>query len=141
MYFRAQPDIDAMTNYIELDDRDGATVTRRGTDAHQRYRQHPRTSAADDNDCDWPLVPLPEGHLGIPSGLQESNRLLSSQSAFLFHLSEEVTRPQLVQASSRSSWRATLGRLAYVAAVSVAMFGWLYLLWLALVSSVEGISS
>ena len=48
----------------------------------------------------------------------------------------EVTTPQAVQAGSRASWRATLGRLAYVAAVSLAMFGWLYLLWLALVSSV-----
>ena len=50
-------------------------------------------------------------------------------------LYEEVTAPQAVQAGSRSSLRARLGRLAYVA-VSLAMFGWLYLLWLALVSSV-----
>jgi len=34
-----------------------------------------------------------------------------------------------------------LGRVAYVMAISVAMFGWLYLLGLALVSSVEGILS
>lgn len=53
-------------------------------------------------------------------------------------LYEEVTTPQAVQAGSRSSWRATLGRLAYGAGVSVAMFGWLYLPWLALVSSVQG---
>ena len=53
-------------------------------------------------------------------------------------LYEEVTAPQAVQAGSRSSWRATLGRLAYGAGVSVAMFGWLYLLWLALVSIVQG---
>ena len=53
-------------------------------------------------------------------------------------LYEEVTAPQAVQAGSRSSLRATLARLAYVAAISAAMFGWLYLLWLALVSSVQG---
>jgi hypothetical protein len=113
-----------MTSHIKQDDPDGTTVTRRGTGAHQRFPEQPPTSAANDNDCEssWPLVPFPES--ACPS---------------LFY--EEVTTPQAVQSGFRSSWRATLGRLAYVAVVSIAMFGWLYLLWLALVSSVQGILS
>jgi len=81
----------------------------------------------------WPLAPFPEGHLGIPTGQQEMNRQLSTESACPFLLYEEVTTPD----GLRPSWRATLGRLAYVAVVSIAMFGWLFVLWLALVSLVS----
>jgi hypothetical protein len=113
-----------MTSYIKQDDPDGTTVTRRGTGARKRFPEQPPTSAANDKDCEgsWPLVPFPK--TACPSLLYE-----------------EVITPRVVQASFRSSWRATLGRLAYLAVVSIAMFGWLYLLWLAPVSSVQGILS
>lgn len=44
------------------------------------------------------------------------------------------SRKRVFQVSDESN----MGRLAYGAGVSVVMFGWLYLLWLALVSSVQG---
>ena len=110
-----------MAQHIEQDDPVGTKVARRSIGAHESFFKQPPTSAANDNDCEgpWPLVPFPEG---------------------LF-LSEGVATPQLVQEGFRSSWRATLSRLAYAATVSIAMFGWLYLLWLALVSSVQMILS
>jgi hypothetical protein len=126
-------------SHIKQDDPDGTTVTRRGTGAHQRFPEQPPTSAANDNDCEgpWPLIPFPEGLNGTPSGQQI--RRLSTESAR--PLNEEVTIRRAVQAGFRSSWRATLARLAYAVAVSIAMFGWLYVLWLALVSSVQWILS
>ena len=45
--------------------------------------------------------------------------------------SKEVPTPQ------RLSWKAKLILLAYVAVTPIAMLGWLYLLWLAIVSSLE----
>ena len=124
---------------MKQDDPDGKTVTRRGIGSHQSFPEQPPTSVANDRDCEdsWPLVPFPEGHLCTPSGQQESNRRLSTESACPSHLQEEVTTPWAVQASFRASRRATLGKLAYGAAVSIAMFGWLYFLGLALVSSVQ----
>ena len=68
----------------------------------------------------WPLVQFPE-------------RTCASLSY------DEVATPPAVQASFRLSWRTTLGWLAYVAAVSIAMPSWLYLLWLAPVSGVQWI--
>jgi hypothetical protein len=104
-----------MAQHIEQDDPVGTTVARRSTGAWQ-----PPTSAANDNDCEgpWPLVPFPEG----------------------LHLCEGVGTPQPVR-ERFTSWRAPLSRLAYAAAVLIAMFGWLYLLSLALVSSVQKILS
>jgi hypothetical protein len=121
LYCRAQTEIAAMTSHIKQDDPDGTAVTRRGAGAHQSFPDQPPTSAANDNVCEssWPLVPFPE-------------------SACASLLYEEVSAPQ---AGFRSSWKATLGRLAYVAVVSIAMFGWLYLLWLVLVSSVHAMLS
>jgi hypothetical protein len=122
LYCRAQTEIGAMMSHIKQDDPDGTTVTRRGTGEHQGFHEQPPTSAANGNECSWPLVPFPE----------------SARPSLLY---EEVTTPRAVQSGFRSSWRATSGRLAYVAVVSIAMLGWLYLLWLALVSRVQGILS
>src|SRR5436309_3135904 len=86
-------------------------------------KQQPSTSAANDNDGEgaWPLFPFAE--TASPP------------------LSPEVTTPHAIQAGFRSSWRATLGRLAYLAVLSIAMLGWLYLLVFALISSVMWIVS
>ena len=114
LYCRAQTEIGAMTSHIKQDDPDGTAVTRRGAGAHQSFPDHDNVG-----ESSWPLVPFPES--ACPSLLYE-----------------EVSAPQ---AGFRSSWKATLGRLAYVAVVSIAMFGWLYLLWLVLVSSVHAMLS
>jgi hypothetical protein len=103
-----------MGQHIEQDDPVGTTAARRSTGAHESFSRQPPTSAANDNDSEgpWPLVPFPEGFF--------------------------VVTPQKGLAAS---WRATLSRLAYVATVSIAMFGWLYLLWLVLVGSVHALLS
>jgi hypothetical protein len=44
-----------------------------------------------------------------------------------------------VQPTFHSSWRERFGRMAYVVVVSIATFGWLYLLWLAVLGSVQAI--
>src|SRR6478752_8102506 len=54
---------------------------------------------------------------------RNSNRRQLIESAFVSIPYEEATNPQAVQ--DGSSWRAMSGRLAYVAAVPVAMLGWL----------------
>ena len=109
-----------MAQHIEQDDPVGTTVARRRTGAHESFSRQPPTSAANDNDCEgpWPLVPFPEG----------------------LHLCEGVATPQPVR-ERFTSWRAPLSRLADAAAVLIAMFGWLYLLSLALVCSVQKILS
>jgi len=73
----------------------------------------------------------------MPSGQPEPTRRQLIDSAFPSIPYEEVTNPQALQVGS--SWRAMSATLAYVAAVSVAMLGWLYLLWLALISSMQAI--
>ena len=82
------------------------------------------SAPANDNDGDgaWPLLPFPES----------ASPPLSYQ---------EVTTTPAIQTGLRSSWKATLSRLAYLAAVSMAMLGWSYLLVVALISSVMWIVS
>ena len=100
-----------MMSHIEQDDGDRTLVLRRIAGAHQRFSEE---SAANDNDNKgpWPLVRLPEG--SYPSVL-----------------AEEVTTPQ------RFSWKAKLILLTYAAVTPIAMLGWLFLLWLAIVSSLK----
>jgi hypothetical protein len=130
-----QNETGALMSHVRQDDPDGPTATRSGTGAPQNFPKPPATSAANDNDCEGPRsqVPLSTERSSIPSGQPEPTRGQITEGACPSIPCEEVTNPQAVQAGS--SWRARLGMLAYVAAVSVAMFGWLYLLWLALVSS------
>src|SRR6188768_245546 len=103
-----------MMSHIKQDDADGRSAIRRSAGAHQRFSEEPAKSAANDNENQrpWPFVPSLEG--SYPSVL-----------------SKEVATPQ------RLSWRAKLILLAYVAVTPVAMLGWLYLLWLAIVSTLE----
>jgi|SRR3954447_23544524 len=120
-----------MSQRIAQDDANGSIVTQRSTGAHQSSSGQPSTLAANDNvfEGPWPLVPFPEVPNAVRSGQQESIGRLAPEGACSFFLYEEVTVPQAVQDGFGSSWTATLGRLVYVAAISIAMFGWLYLLW------------
>jgi hypothetical protein len=120
-----------MSQRIAQDDANGSIVTQRSTGAHQSSSGQPSTLAANDNvfEGPWPLVPFPEVPNAVRSGQPESIGRLAPEGACSFFLYEEVTVPQAVQDGFGSSWTATLGRLVYVAAVSIAMFGWLYLLW------------
>jgi hypothetical protein len=104
---------------------------RRSTRARDVYKQLP-ASAANDNDREgpWPLVPLPQGPAPVPD-----RDWLSMEGIGSALLCEGASLPQPAQEDFPSSWRETLGRLAYVAAISVAMSGWLYFLWLALAYS------
>jgi hypothetical protein len=129
---------------IEQNNSGGPTVIGRGTGKHKRFAvQAPKFAAiaANDNDCERgrPLIPLPVGHLGIQCGQQELNQPLSTDRVYPSLLSEEVTTTETVQATFSPSWRARFGRTAYVATISIAMFGWLYLLWLGLISSMQAI--
>lgn len=128
-----------MSQQIAQDGTNGPIVIQRSTGAHQSSSGQPSTLAANDNvfEGPWPLVPFPEVPNAVRSGQQESIGRLAPESASSFFPYEEVTVPQAVQDGFRSPWTATLGRLVYVAAVSVAMFGWLYLLWRAVVALTE----
>ena|SRR5438270_3288860 len=120
-----------MTQHSKQDE---TTALQRSIGARPGFPRKPPTSANDNNrDGPWPLIPFPERLDAIPTGHQELFHRLSTQH-------EEATAEQTVQASFRSSsWRTTLGLGAYVVGASIAMFGWLYLLWLALITSVNGI--
>ena len=113
-----------MVQRIEQDNPASMTVARQSIGAHEDFSGQ-LASAANDNNCEgpWPLVPFPEG-LFFPNEQHEPSESVTSHP---------------VQESDRSYWRATLSRLAYAATVSIAMLGWLYLLGLALVSSVLGL--
>jgi hypothetical protein len=126
-----------MGQHIEQDVLIGTAMTRRSIGANQSVSGQPPTSAANDNDCEgpWPLVPFPEGLTAIPGGQQEPIRRDPTGSVWPSFLREEVDSPQPVQESFRSL--TTL----YMGTVSIAEFGWLYLLWLALVRSVQWILS
>ena len=124
-----------MAQHIEQDHPVGTTVARRSTGAHDSFSGQPPTPAANDNDCEgpWPQIQFPEGLTAIPGGQQEPIRRDPTESAWPSFLREEVDSPQPVQEGFRSFWKTTL----YMATVSIAEFGWLYLLWLALVRSVQ----
>jgi hypothetical protein len=57
------------------------------------------------------------------------------QTAFATGRSDRAGR----QPRSRSSWRGTLGVVTYAVGTSIAMFGWIYVLWSAFAASVLGI--
>jgi hypothetical protein len=106
---------------------------RRNAGAREVFYKQP---AANDNDREgpWPLVPLPQELAPVPD-----REWLSMEGISSALLCEGASLPQPVQEDFRSSCRETLGRLAYVAAISIAMSGWLYLLWLALAYSIGAI--
>jgi hypothetical protein len=108
-YPRAQSE-STMTTRMKRDDPATAILLTPGT--HQRISEAPASSAANDNQSAWPLAPE------------------DVSSSFRY---EQVTSP--VETALRSSWRATCGRVAYIATVAIAMLAWFYLLWL-VVSSV-----
>jgi hypothetical protein len=110
--------VSRMAQQIKREDSVGISVARASTGAPESSSRQPLPSVADDNVCDGPLVPFPKG-------------LLCAGGA----------TPQRAQVGPRSSWKATSGKLAFAATALIAMFGWLYLLWLAVVSSVEKILS
>ena len=87
------------------------------------YPRKPPTSA-NDNDCEgsWSR-PFPAGSATIQ----------------LTRVSDTKKRPPCRQTSFRSSWSGTLSRVTYVMGVSVAMLGWMYLLWFALLTCVQTI--
>jgi hypothetical protein len=116
---------------------DSTTAAQRGTGERTSFPSKLPTSA-NDNECEWPspLIPLPEELNSISSGKQELIERVSTESARPSFLFEEATA-QAVQTSCRSSWRGTLGRVTYAVVVSIAMFGWLYLLCRASVIGVQ----
>jgi hypothetical protein len=105
-------------SHIKRDVPDSAIALRRSAGQHQRLAERSVKSAANDNDNQgpWPLAPFLESPYPTCSF-------------------EDVTKPQ------HSSWKGKLIRLAYVAATPIAVFGWLYLLWLAMISSTEWITN
>jgi len=112
--------VSRMAQQIKREDSVGVSVARPSTGTPESASRRPLPSVAGDNVCDgpWPLVAFPKG-------------LLRAGGA----------TPQRAQEGPRSSWKATSGKLAFAATALIAMFGWLYLLWLAVVSSVEKILS
>ena len=105
-------------SHIKRDVPDSAIVLRRSAGQQGRLAERSVKSAANDNDNQgpWPLVRFLE----------------SPYPTFSF---EDFTKPH------RTSWKGKLIRLAYVAAMPFAVLGWLYLLWLAIISGTEWILS
>lgn len=125
-------EVGAMVQPIGQDNPADKTIIRQSK-AHENFSGQPSTSAANDNDDEgpWPLIPFPEGFFaGVRSEQQES--IFSTKSAG--QLSSDIS-----QRGSSSSRRGRLSRLTYAAMVLIAMVGWLYLLWLVLLSSIDEI--
>jgi hypothetical protein len=124
-----------MAQHIEQSDLVGTTVARRSTEAHESVFSQPPTSAANDNvrEGSSPLVTFPEGLTGFPRGQQEPIRRHPKETDWPAFLRERIESPPPLQERFFSSWKMTL----YVATVSIVEFGWLYLLWLALIRSVQ----
>ena len=101
-----------MMGHIKQDDPDGRSAIWQSAGAHKWFFERPAEPAVNGNDNQGPrpLVRLPGG--SYPSVL-----------------SEEAATPQLF------SWKAKLILLTYAAVTPIAMLGWLYVLWLAIVSS------
>ena len=99
-------------SHVKRNHPDGSTAIQQSAGRYQTLPGQSVTSPANDNDNkgSWPM-PLPEGF--YPS-----------------FSSGDVETPR------RFSWKAKLVKLAYIVAAPVAGFGWLYVLWLAIVSSV-----
>jgi hypothetical protein len=89
-------------------------------------------TSANDNDGPWPLIPFPEMLDSNPAGPQK----VAIESARASLLLDEATAPR-GQTEPEVSWRGTLARVTYLVAVSIAMFGWMYLLWWTLGSSLS----
>ncbi len=89
---------------------------------------HPRKppTSANDNDCEgsW-YHPFPRGLGDNPT-----------HPRFQY---EGATPVQAVHTRVRSSWSGTLSRVTYAMGVSIAMLGWMYLLWLTLLTCVQAI--
>jgi hypothetical protein len=105
-----------MTQHSKQDETDGASAFQRITGAS--FARKPPTSA-NDNDCNapLPLIPFPAGADSLLREQQEVIDLFPAQPG-------RATLPT-------SSWKAMLGWFTYVLVVSIAMVGWLYVLWLA----------
>ena len=110
----------------------------------------PRTSA-NDNDRERFLLIVPSAAVlkEVRAGRQEPSQRHSKgvsppstdRVSLPFIDQRAKTPPPAIRAGFRSSWKGMFGRLTYVAAISVAMFGWLYLLWLAMVTISLGMLS
>jgi hypothetical protein len=109
-------------------------VGQRDAGAQENFSSRLTPTAANDNNCEgpWQLVPFPEGLAPIPDG-----QCLSMQDVGSSLLWEGNVIPQPGEQDIRPSWTANRGRLAYLATVSIVMFCWLYLLWLALAYGVD----
>jgi len=126
---------------IKQDDPDDTLVTPRASGVQQRFPGQPLRSAANDNDCvdSWPQVPSSDGYL-VVSGQHDFIQRLCGESACMPLLCEELANPLPIQANFRSSWKVTEIGL-HTAVLSIGIFGWLSVLWLAIVSLVRGMIS
>jgi hypothetical protein len=106
-----------------------ATAARRSTEQHQGVFSQQSTLATNDNFPDGfrPLAPFTDGFSGTP--IAGTNATAAAEPVWPAFLRAES--PALQERCF--SWKATL----YVAVVSIVEFSWLYLLWLALLSSVQ----
>jgi hypothetical protein len=98
-----------------------------GMGGRQLFPEQP--ARTNDNDCRSPL----------PGASQQSNPRGSTALTSMLLPPKRVTTTESVQIGRHSSWRVRLSNVAFVAAVSTAQLGWLYLIWLALVSSVKAV--